>query len=206
MKTINITGGVGAGKSEVLSFLKNNYNCKIIKADDVAHLLMSPSGKCYLKIIEAFEGEDLFDDDVTLASNDRRPFSKSKLSKVIFSNDANRLKLNSIVHPAVKEYILDDIKKARDSKEYDYYFLEAALVIEEGYDKLLDETWYIYASCDSRIKRLIESRGYSHDKAVSIMASQCSEEEFREHATHVFNNDGKQEELFDNIRQYLHCD
>jgi dephospho-CoA kinase len=47
MKKIVITGGIGAGKTAVLKYLQENVNCKVIRADDVAHILMEPYEKCY---------------------------------------------------------------------------------------------------------------------------------------------------------------
>lgn len=205
MKKVVITGGVGSGKSIVLGYLRDNVNCKVIRADDVAHKLMEPDEKCYRDIIDAFRDYDLLSDE---KKNDVKaiPFDKEKLSKMIFSNEYNRDKLNSIVHPAVKEYILEDVKKEEDKGIIDYYFLEVALAIEEGYDKLFDETWYVYADKEIRIKRLEENRGYLEDKIMDIMKAQKSDEEYKNHATHIIINNHSVEELYDNIGNILHCD
>ena len=62
--------------------------------------------------------------------------------------------------------------------------------MEKGYDKILDEIWYVYASEETRRKRLKESRGYSDEKIDSIFAAQLSEEEFRKKCQRVIDNDG----------------
>lgn len=205
MKKVVITGGVGSGKSIVLDYLRDKVNCKVIRADDVAHKLMEPDEKCYRNIIDAFRDYDLLSDEKK-NNVEAIPFDKEKLSKMIFSNDYNRDKLNSIVHPAVKEYILEDVKKEEDKGIIDYYFLEVALAIEEGYDKLFDETWYVYADKEIRIKRLEENRGYLEDKIMDIMKAQKSDEEYKNHATHIITNNHSVEELYDNIGNILHCD
>lgn len=206
MKKIVITGGVGSGKSKVINFLNDNCNCKVVRADDVAKKLMSPGQICYDLIINAFPKADLLIDrkDVksnTKGCNKKLPFDKKKLSAFIFSNKLSREKINSIVHPYVKRYILDDIQAVEG--EYDYYFLETALAIEEGYDKLFDETWYIYSSEEIRQDRLIRDRGYSEDRIKEIFSSQQSEEEFRLNATVVIDNNGDEQNLFRNIVKYL---
>lgn len=204
MKKIVITGGIGAGKTEVLKYLQENVNCKVIRADDVARIIMEPGGECYFKIIKAFPNEDLLAHLEDKKNN--APFDKEKLSVLIFSNENNRNKINSIIHPAVKKYILEDVQHEEEKGDIDYYFLEVALAIEEGYDKLFDETWYIYAGEKTRSKRLEKNRGYSEEKIAGIMSSQLGEKEYKLHATHVICNDGSLDELYTNIGNILHCD
>lgn len=81
--------------------------------------------------------------------------------------------MNAIIHPAVKVYILQKwIRK--ESGTYCILFLEAALLIEEGYGKVADELWYIHADADIRRRRLKESRNYTDEKIDRIFASQLS--------------------------------
>lgn len=203
MKKIVITGGVGSGKSEVLSILKDNYNCKVVRADDVAKELMKPGQQCYADIIAAFPGCDLLEDDGDKSRNYAdvelvgTPFNKAKLSQLVFADPDGRAKINAIVHPAVKKYILDDVKASEG--RYDYYFLETALAIEEKYNELFDEVWYIYTDTEIRKQRLMKDRGYSTDKVDDIFASQLSDEEFRRFATRVIDNNGTSEELLQKI-------
>ena len=67
--------------------------------------------------------------------------------------------------------------------------MEAALLIEDNYDKICDEIWYIYVSKENRRKRLKESRHYSDEKIDRIFASQLSEEEFKKSSDVFINND-----------------
>ena len=192
MKKIVITGGVGSGKSKVLSILKEKCNCKVVRADDVAKELMKPGKQCYLDIIDTFPEYDLLEDE-------GGPFDKTKLSQLVFANPGARAKINAIVHPAVKEYILEDVKSEEETGQYDYYFLETALAIEEKYNELFDETWYIYTDIEERKRRLINDRGYSSKKVDEIFKSQLSDEEFRRFATRVIDNNGTSEELLHKI-------
>lgn len=66
--------------------------------------------------------------------------------------------------------------------------LEAALLIESGYQDVYDELWYIYVNQETRYERLWKGRGYTKEKTDSIMKNQLSEEEFREHAHFVIDN------------------
>ena len=218
MKKVVITGGVGSGKSKVLKYLKDNCNCKIIRADDIAKKLMMPGEKCYFDIIKAFPDKVLVTEeveadlsskeDVTQGDNKSKypPFDKKKLSELVFASDQGRRIVNSIVHPAVKEYVLEDVTSEDKKGAYDYYFFEVALAIEEGYDKLFDEAWLIYASRSTRCERLKRTRGYSKERIDEIMSSQLSDEEYKAHCTFTINNDGNIEDLYNNISHILHCD
>ena len=53
MKLIGITGGIGAGKSLILDYLKENCNCRILLADEAAHLVKEPGQPCYHKLVDA---------------------------------------------------------------------------------------------------------------------------------------------------------
>ena len=181
MMTIGITGGVGAGKSQVLTYIEENYNCKVIRADEVAHLLEEPGHKCYERIV-AFLGTDILQEDKTI--------DKRKMAAAIFTDEKKLIAINEILHPEVKTYILEQIHQESEKQEIEFLFVEAALLIEEHYDEILDEIWYIHADAEVRSKRLKESRQYSAEKIADIMGKQLSEEEFRKHCSVVIVNDG----------------
>ena len=142
MLFIGITGGVGAGKSEILSFLEKNYNAKVMLTDEIAHDLMEPGTDCYKKLQELFA-----DDAVFLPEGG---FDRPALAAVIFSNEAKRQALNDIVHPAVKQYVKEQMDQHRQQEDLDLLVVEAALLIEEHYDEICDELWYIYTTEDNR--------------------------------------------------------
>jgi dephospho-CoA kinase len=194
MRIIGITGGVGAGKTLVLSYIEKHYNCRVIRADEVAHLLYEPYETCYVKLVELF-GQDIIGSDNRI--------DKPKLASIIFNDNELLDKVNRIVHPAVKEYILSQIELERKRLKYDFVFVEAALLIEEHYDKITDEIWYIYASEEVRRKRLSLNRNYSGEKISSIMAGQLSEEEFRKHSQAVITNNGDLGETYSEIDRIM---
>ena len=95
--------------------------------------------------------------------------------------------------PAVKRYIKKAIAAAEKAGT-EYVFVEAALLIEEKYDEICDELWYIYADEEVRKERLIEGRGYSEKKVREIMTNQLSEDEFSSHCDFEIDNSGDFEE------------
>lgn len=195
MKFIGITGGVGAGKSAILEYIAANYNAKVMLADEIAHDLMMPGTKCYDTIKAEFAEEQIFLAD----GNIDRP----RMAQVIFNDDGKRERMNGIVHPAVKDYILEIYRKEQEKGELEYLILEAALLIEEHYDEICDELWYIYTSEENRRQRLKENRGYSDEKIDTIFKSQLTEKVYRKYCKVVIDNNHEPEAAFLQIRQQL---
>ena len=181
MKLIGITGGVGAGKSQILSYIESHSNSRILLADEVAHIVKEPGQPCYDKLIELL-GQEVADEDGRI--------NKAKMAARIFADSEVLAQVNAIIHPAVKTYILNEIEAERAAGEKDFFFLEAALLIEEGYHKIVDEMWYIYASEPVRRQRLAQNRGYSEEKITQIMKSQLSDAQFRSYCKKVIDNSG----------------
>ena len=168
MRVIGVTGGVGAGNSAVLNYIEAHFDARIIKADDVGHLLMMPGQVCYEPVIQLF-GEWIVKE---VGSLDRETISKIVLEKKEILE-----KLNAIIHPAVKKYILREIERSK-KEETEFFFIEAALLIEEKYDEICDELWYIYCEKEVRMERLRHNRGYSDKKIEQMLKNQLSDEEF----------------------------
>lgn len=194
MRIIGITGGVGAGKTQVLLYIDQHYKCRIIRADEAAHLLYEPGQECYKKLVV------LLGDSILCADGS---IDKKKMAATIFTDRTLLESVNQIVHPAVKQYILQQIAYEKEKNEVDYFFIEAALLIEEHYDQIVDELWYIHSDAAVREKRLAENRNYSAQKTADIMKGQLSEEEFRKHCRVVIVNNGDLEETYQQIRNIM---
>ena len=195
MRFIGITGGVGAGKSAILSYLAEKPMTKVMLADEIAHDLMEPGTECYKQIVEQFAGLDIVTDSGV--------FDRVKLAQVIFSDDKRREQMNGIVHPAVKEFVQNQYALEKEKNELELLVLEAALLIEEDYGEICDELWYIYTSEENRRKRLKESRGYTDEKIDNIFKSQLSETEFRVSTQVTIDNNGDLEETMKQIEKAL---
>lgn len=194
MRLIGVTGGVGAGKSQVLSYIKEHYKCHIYLADEVAHLVKKKGEECYYELVDLL-GKDVLAEDGEI--------NKSVMAAKIFADDELLERVNEIVHPQVRIYLENKVREVRESKETELMFIEAALLIEAGYKEMVDELWYIYADVNVRKKRLIQSRGYSEEKIAQIMESQLSEEIFRRECDFVIDNSGTLADCYKQIRRKL---
>ena len=191
---IGITGGVGAGKSTVLGYIGEHYNCRIILSDDVANDIKKKGYPAYNQLVELL-GEDILGDDGEI--------DRGKMALAIFNNKNMLKNVNNILHPAVNTFIINIIEDEKARGELDFVFVEAALLIENGYDKITDELWYVYASEDVRRQRLRDSRGYSDGKITSILEKQLDDASFREHCQFVIDNSGSLQDAAAQIDQRL---
>lgn len=194
MRFIGITGGVGAGKSKILEFIKSHYRCEIYLADEAAHLVKQPGTECY-RALAGLLGEGILAADGQI--------DRAAMADRIFRNPALLQRVNDIIHPAVRRYLLERYEEAKRREDVELFFVEAALLIECGYGSLVDEMWYIYAEQSVRRARLEDSRGYSGEKIRRIMEQQLSEETFRRNSDFVIDNSGSFEETCRQIERKL---
>lgn len=193
MRKIGITGGIGAGKSAVLAFLKKEWGAYVLQADQVGHQVMEPGGECYEPVIRLF-GKEIIKNDKTI--------DRSMVSDVVFSKPDLLEKLNQLIHPAVKRFILCSIQE-QEKKGCPLFVVEAALLLEERYQDFLDEIWYVRADQEVRIRRLADGRGYSREKAEKIIQNQASDRFFLDHSDFVVENNGDLENTYQGIRKRL---
>ena len=191
---IGLTGGVGSGKSTVLEYLKDKHNAFVIQADKVAHELMKPGAVCHGMIADEFGCEILGENNAI----DRR-----KLGDLTFKNPEKLEILSGIVHPEVRKWIVDKIREISLSEPDRLIVIEAALLIEAGYESICDEMWCVITDYETRKKRLMESRGYSDRKVDEIIANQLKDEDFKKHCDYVIENSDDVVATYEQIEKIL---
>lgn len=194
MKIIGITGGIGAGKSTILNILREEHEAYILEADRIAHRLMEPGQSAYQKIVSRFTDRILAPDGT---------IDRKKMAETVFSDPVQLEELNGIVHPEVKHDILSVIEQERRQGRIKLLVIEAALLIEDGYKEICDEMWYVYTSQEMRIRRLMNSRGYSREKCEAVMRQQSSEAFYRGNCDAVIENNGDLTETREQITHLL---
>lgn len=187
MRVIGITGGVGAGKSRILELLKEEYQAEIIQADVVAKELEEPGQPGYRSLVKAF-GEGILSSDGRI---DRDAFAR-----LIFSDEDSLRRVNAIIHPMTWQAIKDRVAGSQS----EVIAVEAAL-FDERSREVCEELWFVDTSEENRIRRLMENRGYSREKCLSIMENQPGRETFLTLADRVIDNNGTVEDVRSQIRQ-----
>ena len=125
------------------------------------------------------------------------------MATAIFGDVKKLEKVNKILHPAVNTFIINIVDEERLKNRIDFVFVEAALLIENGYKNIVDELWYIYADEDTRRKRLKDTRGYSDEKIDGIFAQQLNDETYRLNADFVIDNSKDLESASEQINSKL---
>lgn len=194
MRIIGLTGGVGAGKSTVLGLLQERHHAYVIEADAVGRRLMKKGGITYAKILEVF-GTDILDTDGEI--------HKGRLAAAAFGAEEATLRLNACTHPYIREAIAEEIMQVERTGAYELLVLEAAILAQGGLTQLCDTIWYVSVPEDVRIKRIMESRGYSKERAADVIARQPSETEYLALADAVIQNDGSPEETAAQVADLL---
>ncbi|MGN0383964.1 MAG: dephospho-CoA kinase [Eubacterium sp.] len=191
---IGITGGIGSGKTSVLQILKTEYDAIIIQADIVAKEIRARGMPAYNEIVK-FLGSSILNRDGTI-NND-------VVADIVFNDKSKLEKINSIIHPLVRDEIERRIEFEKSHNLSAYILIEAALFIEAGYMDMCDKLWYVYCDTDTRKKRLYSERGYSIEKSEQIIRSQLPDEIYFKYADDVVNNSGTLDETHRQIVEIL---
>ncbi|MEU8530226.1 dephospho-CoA kinase [Streptomyces sp. NPDC048629] len=188
MLKVGLTGGIGAGKSEV-SRLFVSYGAVLIDADKIAREVVEPGTPGLAAIVEAF-GEGVLTAEGTL--------DRPKLGSLVFA-DAERLAtLNAIVHPLVgaRSAELERLAGPEDVVVHD-----VPLLAENGLAPLYDLVVVVDASAGTRLDRLVRIRGMAEEEARNRMAAQATAEQRRAVADLVIDNDGPLDALEPQVRK-----
>ena len=215
MLILGLTGGIGCGKTAVLTILKEEYDAYIIEADRLAHELMEPGKTVYQGLMDAFGMEVLMDTDIDISapaegdavtdngqSTVNRSIDRKKLGDIVFHDKDKLALLNSISHPLVKEEILRRIEEQKDAGKK-LFVIEAALLIQDGYKSICDKMCYVYADLDVRISRLCEYRGFTQERAQAVIDSQESEAFYLEACDYKIDNSGSLENTKKDLKHIL---
>jgi dephospho-CoA kinase len=189
---IGLTGGIATGKSTA-SLILSEQGIPVIDADIIAREVVMPGKEAYEKIV-AFFGDDVILSDKTL--------NRAKLGEIIFNNSEKRLKLNEIVHPAVRS----EMKKQAELHLSDgnpLVIMDIPLLFESKLTHMVDETWLIYIHPDLQLRRLMERDGYSEEQALSRIKSQMPIDKKKELADVVIENNGTKEDLKQKLLRLL---
>lgn len=184
MIIIGVTGNIGSGKSTVCRIL-TNLGATTIDADQLAHEAYRPNSQTWQQIVTAF-GKHIVKSDTEI--------DREKLGHLVFSDPAALARLNQIVHPEayrmVQKRIEDYCRRGVTA-----IALEAILLIEAGWVKLVNTVWLVVASQDIVIQRLTEQKGASRPWILSRLRSQVSSEEKMKGADELIYNDGDLNQL-----------
>lgn len=176
MFVIGLTGGIGSGKSTVSDMLRAK-GAATVYADQIGHEVYRPGTPAWDQVVAAF-GRQVVGDDGQI---DRR-----KLGQIVFSDPEARRRLDAITHPPMEQMMSERLEELRRQGTR-VAVLEAAILIEAGWDHLADEAWVTVVSPDVAAQRSMERSGLSRERIEARIAAQLSNEERLKHAQVVID-------------------
>ncbi|MFC1630655.1 dephospho-CoA kinase [Pseudomonadota bacterium] len=185
MLRIGLTGGIGSGKTTVANHF-SSLGIHIIDADEIVHQISTPGHRAFDAIIQHF-GVDVLNSDGTL--------NRLELGHRVFTDTEERKALESILHPAVRIAMQQEMKES-DSP---YCILVIPLLVETGYTDLVDRVLVVTADREKRMAWVKRRNGLSDTQIESIMAAQASDEERDRIADDVIENNGSLDSLFKQV-------
>ncbi|GGW32795.1 dephospho-CoA kinase [Streptomyces xantholiticus] len=187
MLTVGLTGGIGAGKSEV-SRLLVSYGAVLVDADRIAREVVEPGTPGLAAVVDAF-GPGILTADGTL--------DRPKLGSIVFADPERLATLNGIVHPLVGQRSRELEQAAGPD---DVVVHDVPLLTENNLRSLYDLVIVVDASPETQLDRLVGLRGMTESEARSRMAAQATREQRRAVADIVIDNDGPLEKLEPQVR------
>jgi dephospho-CoA kinase len=175
-----LTGSIATGKSTVASLLKL-YGYKVISADEVAKNIREQNKE---KIIEMFGNDD-----------------KKELAKIIFNDETKRKQLENLLHPKIREYILNESNKLE--KTNIPYFLDIPLYFETNNYKEFDKIVVVYTPKEIQIQRLANRNDITLDEAKKLVNLQIDIEEKKQKATYVIDNSRDLKHLQKEVEKFI---
>lgn len=177
--TIGLTGGIATGKSTVSDMFKQ-FNIPVIDADIISRDVVKPGHDAYQKIIQTF-GRRILRDDQTI--------NRKRLGDIIFSNDAERQKLNHIVHPAVRKEMLKQRTEHINSGAQ-VVVMDIPLLFESKLTHLVDKVLVVYVDLETQRLRLLKRNHLNLDEIEKRIQSQMSITNKVKRADAIINNNG----------------
>lgn len=179
-RNVGLTGGIGAGKSSVATLLAE-LGARVIDADRIGHEVYRPGTEGHARVAETF-GPGVVAADGTI---DRRA-----LGAIVFADRAALARLNAAVHPLIGAEIQRRIAAARADGDASPIVVEAAILLEAGWQPLFDRVWVVSTSPENALARVMASRGLTREEVERRLAAQMSDRDRRRLADLVIENDG----------------
>jgi phosphopantetheine adenylyltransferase/dephospho-CoA kinase len=186
---IGLTGGIASGKSTAARML-GTWGAHVIDADKLGHQAYLQGSKAYDQVIATF-GNDVVGDDGEV---DRRA-----LGAKVFGAGNRLSELTDIVWPAIRRLARKEIEQAQRDRPDVVVVLEAAVLIEAGWQDLVDEVWLTVVDPAVAVARARARDGVDAATVQARIDAQLSNAQRETHADKVIDNSGTEAELIQQL-------
>ncbi len=183
--TIGLTGGIASGKTTV-SDLFEELGAAVVDTDVIAREVVEPGRPALDEIQDAF-GNDVLDEYGRL--------DRAAMRSIVFADDGARRRLESIVHPRIREETMRQAAAAVG----DYLVIVVPLLIESPLRNVVDRILVVDCSEETQIERLLARDAETEEQARRMLAAQVSRQTRLDAADDVIRNDGDLEYTRDQV-------
>ncbi|HWF12651.1 MAG TPA: dephospho-CoA kinase [Candidatus Acidoferrales bacterium] len=183
MLSVGLTGGIATGKTAVVAMLRE-LGCRVLEADKIAHQMIEPDGPAYEAVVREFGRGILTPEGLV---------DRQKLGPIVFADPRRLARLNAVVHPPVLAEQSRQLEAIGQADPHAIAVVEAALLIEAGFDKKLESIIVTWCTPEQQLERLTApgtGRGLSVEQARQRIAAQMPVEEKRRRADEVIDCSG----------------
>lgn len=185
---LGLTGGIASGKSTVSNYLYEQ-GAVVIDADIVSRQVVRPGTKGFLALVSEF-GKQIQNEDGTL--------NRAALGEIIFNDQKKRDVVNGLLHPLIKEEMLNQVKVAEE-KAVDLVVLDIPLLFESKCEQYCDAVLVVDVSPETQKGRLMRRNDFTQKEAQARIDSQMDPADRKKRADFVVNNDASEEKTYQQV-------
>lgn len=185
---LGLTGGIASGKSTVSNYLYEQ-GAVVIDADIVSRQVVRPGAKGLLALVSEF-GKQIQNEDGTL--------NRAALGEIIFNDQKKRDVVNGLLHPLIKEEMLNQVKIAEE-KAVDLVVLDIPLLFESKCEQYCDAVLVVDVSPETQKGRLMRRNDFTQKEAQARIDSQMDSADRKKRADFVVNNDASEEKTYQQV-------
>ena len=195
MLIVGLTGGIASGKSTIAKALVEEPGVAVEDADRVAWETYQPGTDVHQQLVEHF-GERILNADQTI--------NRRALGRIVFNDPEEREYLNSVVHPAVRERLVE-IAREHEANGVEVFIVQAAVILEsEPVDRSFYDVYVlVWVDPEEQLRRLMERDGLDRDTALRKIRSQTSQDVKAERADYVIDSMGSLDATIAQAREVL---
>ena len=198
---MGLVGGIGSGKSALARWVSRNSPIEVLDGDQLGHRALTEPAIAGL-VLERFPQAEPSD------TSSATEISRAALAEIVFGDDPEsqsaRNDLETIVHPFIRRSLEDLIQKRRSRSDCEGILVDAAVLLEAGWDDLCDHVVFVDVSEADRLARVTSTRNWTRSDFLARQSSQWPLERKQAHSDTIVDNSGSLEDSGPRLLSLIH--